>query len=128
MRRALAVSILISSQIVWAQMPIEGPKTTTTSMDTMTERRFQQDMFEKWALDGDGSKKKAEAAKESLAAQEFYSKASQFVALWEAFASQLNEKKTFNAKLAKQVSKAFHDLEKSDGWAAGRQKIGWAFR
>jgi hypothetical protein len=34
----------------------------------------------------------------------------------------LNEKKTFNAKLAKQVAKAFHDLEKSDGWPVGPQK------
>lgn len=122
MRRALAVSILISSQLVWAQMPIEGPKTTTSSMDAMMERRIQQDAFEKWALDGDGPKKRVEAAKESEAAQEFYAKATQFVALWEAFAAQLNEKKTFNAKLAKQVSKAFHDLEKSDGWVAARQK------
>ncbi len=75
MRRALAVSILISSQLVWAQMPIEGPKTTTSSMDAMMERRIQQDAFEKWALDGDGPKKRVEAAKESEAAQEFYAKA-----------------------------------------------------
>lgn len=122
MRRALAVSVLISSQMVWAQLPVGAPKTQTSSMDAMMDRRIQQEVFEKWALDLEGNKKKAEAAQESAATQEFYAKAEHFVALWEAFAGQLNDKKTFNAKLAKQVSKAFHELEKSDGWAAAYQK------
>jgi hypothetical protein len=114
--------MLISCQLAWAQMPIVGPKTQMSSVDNIRDRQIQQEVLEKWALDQDGNKKKAEAAKESAAAQEFYARAEQFVQLWEAFAGQLNQKKTFNAKLAKQVSKAFHELEKSDGWAAGRQK------
>jgi len=91
-------------------------------MDSALDRRIQQDAFEKWALDPDGKQKKAQAARESEAAMEFYSKARQFVELWQTFASELNDKKTFNAKLAKEVSKAFHELEKSDGWPVGRQK------
>ena len=39
-----------------------------------------------------------------------------FVALWSALAIEYNEKHTFNIKLAGQVSKAFHDLEKGEGW------------
>jgi hypothetical protein len=30
--------------------------------------------------------------------------------------SRLNEKQTFDVKLAKKVAKAFHELESSDGW------------
>ena len=41
-------------------------------------------------------------------------------ALWSALANEYNEKQTFNYKLAGEVAKAFHDLEKSEGWP--RQK------
>jgi hypothetical protein len=120
MRKTVAVSILLSSSVLWAQAP-NGPR-QSTPIDPTSDRRLQQDAFESWALDSDTDKKKIDAARESVAAQEFYTKAKQFVDLWEMFAAELNHKKTFNAKLAKQISKAFHDLEKSDGWPVGRPK------
>src|SRR5260370_36997331 len=43
-----------------------------------------------------------------------------FVVLWSALANEYNEKQTFNYKLAGEVAKAFHELEKSEGWP--RQK------
>ena len=48
--------------------------------------------------------------------QQFRMKAEKFIALWTALAREYNDKGTFNVKKAKQVSKAFHDLEKSEGW------------
>lgn len=117
MRKVAAVSILAFSQILSAQ----APRQTPDPADTILDRRIQQEAFEKWALDPDGKQKKAQAARESHA-MEFYSKARQFVDLWQTFAAELNEKKTFNAKLAKRISRAFHDLEKSDGWPVGRQE------
>lgn len=48
----------------------------------------------------------------------FWQKANRFVALWEDFAARVNEHQTVDAKLAKKLSKAFHDLETSDGWPA----------
>jgi len=39
-----------------------------------------------------------------------------FVALWSALVSEYNEKQAFNIKLAGEVAKAFHELEKSEGW------------
>jgi hypothetical protein len=54
--------------------------------------------------------------------REFYLKAQRFVTLWRKFAVDLDGQKTVNMKLAKQLSKAFHDLEKSDGWPAGHEK------
>ena len=53
---------------------------------------------------------------QEFARTQFLEKANQFVALWEDFASRLNEKQTFDAKLAKKLAKAFHELETSEGW------------
>ena len=47
---------------------------------------------------------------------QFWMKTEKFIASWTALASEYNDKGTFNVKKAKQVSKAFHDLEKSEGW------------
>ena len=46
----------------------------------------------------------------------FLAKTQAFAALWTALAREYNEKGAFNVKLAKEVSKAFHALEKSEGW------------
>jgi hypothetical protein len=113
MRNVFAFFLLVSSQNLYAQLP-SAPR-AIVSGDTEQQRRLQQDAFERWARDPDGPKKTARA-KQSVAVQEFYSKARHFVDLWQAFASELNDKKTVNIKLAKQISKAFHELEKSDGW------------
>jgi hypothetical protein len=43
-------------------------------------------------------------------------KTEKFIDAWTALAREYNDKGTFNVKKAKQVSKAFHDLEKSEGW------------
>ena len=56
------------------------------------------------------------AREQEFARAQFREKANQFVALWEDFASRLNEKQTFDAKLAKKLAKAFHELETSEGW------------
>jgi len=120
MRKILAISILFSSPVLWAQGRPTGPLQPFPA-EPNTTQRLQQEAFEKWALDTTDAQKQA-TAKQTAAALEFYSKARHFVDLWEALAAELNEKKTFNAKLAKQVSKAFHDLEKSDGWPVGRPK------
>jgi hypothetical protein len=120
MRKVLAVSLLFSSQILWAQSPTAAHP--PLAGDNEQQRRLEQENFENWALDSDTRHKKAATAKEKAETAEFYFKAKHFVQLWQALAAELNEKNTFNAKLAKQVSKAFHDLEKSDGWPVGRPK------
>ncbi len=48
--------------------------------------------------------------------QQFWMKTEKFIASWTALAHEFNEKGAFNMKMAKEVSKAFHDLEKSEGW------------
>jgi hypothetical protein len=39
-----------------------------------------------------------------------------FVELWTDFENHLNDKEIFDAKLAKKLAKAFHELETSDRW------------
>jgi hypothetical protein len=46
----------------------------------------------------------------------FWMKTEKFIDSWTALAHEYNDKGTFNVKRAKEVSKAFHDLEKSEGW------------
>jgi hypothetical protein len=48
--------------------------------------------------------------------RQFLLKAKKLVQSWSTFAREYNEKGTFNLKTAKEVSKAFHDLEKDEGW------------
>jgi hypothetical protein len=47
---------------------------------------------------------------------QFIEKTSAFVQLWSQFATEYNEKGAFNLKLAQEISKAFHELERSEGW------------
>jgi|SRR5579871_171402 len=48
--------------------------------------------------------------------QQFWMKTEKFIASWTALAREYNEKGTFNLKKARAASKAFHDLEKTEGW------------
>ena len=48
--------------------------------------------------------------------RKFWMKTQKFIESWTALAREYNDKGTFNVKKAQQVSKAFHDLEKSEGW------------
>jgi len=48
--------------------------------------------------------------------RQFLLKADKFIQAWMALAHEYNQKGGFNVKKAKEASKAFHDLEKSDGW------------
>ena len=48
--------------------------------------------------------------------RQFVAKMNRFIALWKALAEDYNAKSAFNVKLAKEVAKAFHDLESGEGW------------
>jgi hypothetical protein len=47
---------------------------------------------------------------------EFLLKIESFAKSWSTLAREYNGKGTFNVKTAKEVSKAFHNLEKTEGW------------
>ena len=53
---------------------------------------------------------------------QFISKVNRFVQSWRTLVEEYNDKKVFNLKMAGEVSKAFHDLETSDGWPKRNRK------
>ncbi len=120
MRKVLAVTLLISSQILSAQGQI-GPRQANPINDE-AQRRIEQQAFEDWATQDQAARQAAARRQAEEKLREFYAKADHFVSLWKKLTQDMNEQKIFNVKLAKEVSKAFHDLEKSEGWPAGRSK------
>lgn len=120
MRNVFAVFFLLSLRLLWAQSPhLSGePGVGNSQLDS----RLQETIMEHWALNPGGERQSTARKEADARLREFYTKAEHFVALWGSLAHELNDRKTFDAKLAKQVSKAFHDLEKSDGWPAGRSQ------
>ncbi len=48
--------------------------------------------------------------------RQFFARMNRFVALWGALVNEYNEKRAFNIKLAREVGKAFHELENGEGW------------
>ncbi len=120
MRKVLAVTLLISSQILPAQPQI-GPRQTSPLNDE-SQRRIEQQAFEEWATQPEARRQAAARRQTEEKLREFYAKAQRFVSLWKKLTQDMSRENTFNVKLAKQVSKAFHDLEQSDGWPAGHSK------
>lgn len=49
----------------------------------------------------------------------FLLRASQFVRSWSKLVEEFNRKGTLNSKSAKEASRAFHRLEKTQGWPGG---------
>ena len=91
--------------------PMEGGSNAGSLM-------MAREMFYRDASDAELLRRREEAAKRDLDYQKrmFYGKAHRFVTLWSKMTKQMGERQTFDVKLAKQVSEAFHDLEKSEGW------------
>ena len=58
----------------------------------------------------------AERRQEQDQEHQFVEKANTFVRMWTAFAKEYNEKRTFNVKAAKKLTRAFHELETSNAW------------
>ena len=120
MQKVLAVTLLISSQILWAQGP--GIQRQVRSSENDADRRLAEQSFEQWATQPEAARQAAARRETEFKFREFCDKAQRFVTLWKKLTEDMEHQNTFNVKLAKQVSKAFHDMEKSDGWPAGRSK------
>jgi hypothetical protein len=56
----------------------------------------------------------------SFRERQFMEKVRRFVTKWERFATEYNLKGGFNIKAARDMSKAFHELESSEGWPKGK--------
>ena len=59
---------------------------------------------------------KAEAAANAYYERQFVTRVNRVAAAWEKMAQEYNQKRAINVKLAREVSEAFHALERSEGW------------
>ena len=54
--------------------------------------------------------------------RQFLDRASRFVRAWDGFVDAYNHSKVFDLKKAREVMKAFRELEKSEGWLLHESK------
>ncbi|MCU1339348.1 MAG: hypothetical protein JWO19_4929 [Bryobacterales bacterium] len=52
----------------------------------------------------------------------FVDRANRVAALWTKLSKEYNERHAFNIKLAREISKAFRDLENDENWPKDRSK------
>ncbi len=106
---------LLSGALLQAQSTSPIP---VTASDQAAMGKLQTLFFEQSLRDvkDDNARRQTAAHDEAIARFQFNQKAKRFVALWGDFVQRLNDQQTVDAKLAKKLSKAFHELEASDGW------------
>lgn len=108
------------SQLIFAICLLAGSAIAQTAHPTQSSR--QDDLY--WELWWRGLVHAETAAEKEVAESrdarnreyEFLQKLKCFTKSWSELAREFNGKGTFNMKTAKEVSKAFHDLEKTEGW------------
>lgn len=116
MRRLIFLSSFFCARFLSAQS--QNPAPLPIGLDAPSLAFRQMEILERAAKEANEERAHhtAEKRAEQEAQLEFREKANKFVALWEDFVAHLNDKQTFDAKLAVKLSKAFHELEVSDGW------------
>jgi hypothetical protein len=114
-RKLIPFSLLLVVSFLGAQ---SSPVPTAPGSDPESVVRLQMELLRQSVRDDNEVRtRQAETARQvQIARLQFMAKANHFVALWGDLVQRLNDRQTFDAKLAKKVSKAFCELEKSDGW------------
>jgi hypothetical protein len=114
LRKPFAFLFLACAGVLRAQS--SAPKLPTA--DAVAQASFEMEMFRRAARENNAAVTRQAIAKREaqIARTQFCAKANHFVELWMDFANHLNDKQIFDAKLAKKLAKAFHELETSDGW------------
>jgi len=93
-----------------AQPPL--PRHPPDSNSFYSDPRFRELIDE--SLERQAESDRQQRVKESQ--REFVENAEHFIQLWNQFASEYNQKRAFNIKLAKELSQAFRKLERTTGW------------
>ncbi len=110
MKTLVLLSCLLGADPLQAQQP--------AGSDQASVAFRQMEIFSRTVQEAraDAVRHTTERRAEQLARAEFWAKANRFISLWTDFASRLNENQTVDVKLARRLSKAFHELETSNGW------------
>ncbi len=116
MLKLLPVLIFLTVGLLRAQS--SPPLAVVPGSDPAAMLKWRMELFRQSVRDNNDETlhQAAAARQEQIARLQFMAKANHFVKLWGDFVCRLNDKQTFDAKLAKKISKAFHELEMSDGW------------
>ena len=100
-------------------MPLPPP--STECLDLLVQELLLRQIEEQH---GRAEIEAAERREQQYNEHQFIEKANTLVSLWTAFVKEYNEGKTFNVKIAAKLTRAFHELETSKGWAiSSRNKI-----
>jgi len=115
-RKLEPILILLTVGFLKAQSPSPAP--AVPGSDSAAMVKWQMELFRQSVHDNNDEtlRRAAAARQEQIARLQFMAKANHFVKLWGDFVYRLNDKQTFDVKLAKKISKAFHELEMSNGW------------
>lgn len=114
-RIVLLVPIFLAPSVN-AESPIPGHCSEITSRPALCVT-VPPDVVDRAAVSQDLAEQQiAERRQAEYKKQQFSANANKLAELWNAFTREYNEKGTFNVKKARALSKAFHDLEKTEGW------------
>ncbi len=115
MRRLIASAVFfVFSGLVRAPGPSNFPNTQVEPAWQRVQRQlWEWQMEDRWSV----RQREAEArrAAELVQHREFTRKVSRFVKVWKKFIDEYNRQGTFNVKTARELDKAFRDLQ-TDGW------------
>jgi hypothetical protein len=96
-------------------VPAQGPYPNRCHRQDAIERLYQESLSNAavWSQETTEMVKQMEARHKEM---QFWLKANRFVQTWTLLAREYNDRGAFNVKQARAASKAFHDLEKTEGW------------
>lgn len=88
----------------------------------MNQRLREADTRNEMAGSDELRRQAAQKADIELQQRLFYDRAKHFVELWKKMTKQMSEQNVVDVKLARKLSDAFHDLEKSEAWPVREPK------
>jgi hypothetical protein len=106
MKKAIAASVVVLTMTpLFAQKPPGERQAETLQLEQYRRTKDVDDRAQ------DERRRQAEWMQSDMVR-----KANKFALLWAQFTAQANTRHTFDIKLAKQLEKAFSDLQKAEGW------------
>jgi hypothetical protein len=108
-KQSLLVGICLPSLMAAQNLtPIRDTRPSMTDFELFV-RSFENDHA---AVESEVAKRRQAAFLE----RQLLERMNRIVQVWTRFAQEYNARKTFNVKNARELSQAFHDLEKTEGW------------
>jgi len=111
------MNFLLLSFLFLGTTPAQSPHPNQSRMQDTIQRHYWESLSNAASRSQTSSQTEIEKRTEAqLNEREFLLKADKFVQVWSVFIREYNARGAFNVKLAQKASKAFRDLEGSEGW------------